>query len=170
MVPVQIGWHFERTDLITSYGIFMPTGEYDPGASNNLGMGMWSHELSFGVTQYLDSAKTWTAATTAFYEIHSGKRGTDLRIGDWLVLEGGVGKSFEGDWSLGAAYYALWQTTDAKGPDIPDLLRGRKIRSFGLGPELGLLEGGLVFRALWEFGVSNTLEGFIFVGSLALPF
>ncbi len=72
--------------------------------------------------------------------------------------------------TLGVAYYALWQTTDASGADVPELLRGRRNRGFGLGPELRLLQGGVVVRALWEFGVRNSLEGFILVGSLVLPF
>ncbi len=170
VVPFQLGWHWERTDMTASYGFYAPTGRYEPGADDNIGLGMWSHEFSVGVTQYLDDAKSWHAATSAFYEVHTKKRDTDLRIGDWLVLEGGVGKTFANGTSLGAAYYAIWQTTDASGADIPDLLIGRKIRSFGLGPEVGLLQGALVIRALWEFGVQNTLEGFILVGSLALPF
>jgi hypothetical protein len=131
---------------------------------------MWSHEFSVGFTQYLDAAKTWHVATSAFYEVHTKKRDTDIRIGDLFVLEGGIGKDFGSGLSLGAAYYALWQTTDASGADVLELLRGRKIRGFGLGPEVRLLQGGVVVRALWEFGVRNSLEGFILVGSLALPF
>lgn len=172
VVPFQLGWHWERTDLTTSYGFFAPTGRYEPGANDNIGLGMWSHEFSVGFTQYLDSDKTWHIATSAFYELHTKKRDTDIDIGDLLILEGGVGKNFSfalGS-TLGVAYYALWQTTDASGSDVPELLRGRKIRGFGLGPEVQLLQGGVVVRALWEFGVRNSLEGFILVGSLAVPF
>ena len=170
VVPFQLGWHWERTDLTTSYGFFAPTGRYEAGADDNIGLGMWSHEFSLGFTQYLDEAKTWHVATSAFYELHTKKRDTDIRVGEWFILEGGIGKDFGSGSSLGAAYYALWQTTDASGTDVPQLLRGRKIRGFGLGPEVRLLQGGVVVRALWEFGVRNSLEGFILVGSLALPF
>jgi len=172
VVPFQLGWHWERTDVIASYGFFAPTGSYDAGADDNIGLGMWSHELAAGFTQYLDAAKTWHVATTAFYEVHTTKRDTDIRIGDLLFLEGGIGKNFgfASGSSLGAAYYAAWQTTDASGEDVPVLLRGRRIRGFGLGPEVQLLQGTIVVRALWEFGVRNNLEGFILVGSLALPF
>ena len=115
VVPFQLGWHWERTDLTTSYGFFAPTGKYEAGANDNIGLGMWSHEFSVGVTHYLDAAKTWHVATSAFYEVHTKKRDTDIRIGDWLILEGGIGKDFgfASGSSLGAAYYALWQTTDS---------------------------------------------------------
>jgi hypothetical protein len=169
-VPFQLGWHWERADLTTSYGFFAPTGKYEAGASDNIGLGMWSHELSVGFTQFLDAAKTWSFATSAFYEVHTKKRDTDIRAGDLLILEGGLGKSLTEMTTLGVAYYALWQTTDASGADVPELVRGKKIRGYGLGPEVSLLQGGLTIRALWEFGVRNSLEGFILVGSLALPF
>ncbi len=170
VVPFQLGWHLERTDMTASYGFFAPTGRYEVGANDNIGLGMWSHELAFGFTQYLDRESTWSFATEAFYEIHTTKRDVDIRAGDWFILEGGVGKEFDGGWRLGAAYYALWQTTDASGADVPADLLGRNIRSFGFGPDVELLQGALVLRALWEFGAQNTLEGFIFFGSLALPF
>ena len=170
VVPFQLGWHLGRTDVTTSYGFFAPTGRYSPGADDNIGLGMWSHEFSVGVTQYLDADGTWHVATSAFYELHTTKRDSDVRIGDWLILEGGVGRAFARGVSLGAAYYAIWQTTDASGTGVPEPLRGRKNRGFGLGPEVGILQGRAVIRALWEFGVRNSLEGFILVGSLALPF
>lgn len=170
VVPFQLGWHGDRYDAIASYGFFAPTGRYEAGADDNLGMGMWSHELAAGVTAYLDEAKSWSLATTAFYEIHTSKDGVDIRPGDWLILEGGLGKTFENLSSVGLAYYALWQTTDASGQDVPERLRGRRSRGFGLGPEVQLLQGGLTVRALWEFGVRNNLEGFILTATLAVPF
>jgi len=170
VVPFQLGWHFENTDVTASYGFFAPTGRYEVGADDNIGLGMWSHELAFGYTQYLDAESTWSFATEAFYEIHTSKKDVDIRPGDWFMLEGGLGREFEGGWRLGAAFYALWQTTDASGVDVPEELLGRNIRSFGIGPDVEILQGALVLRALWEFGVQNTLQGFVFVGSLALPF
>ncbi len=86
VVPFQLGWHWERTDLTTSYGFFAPTGKYEAGADDNIGLGMWSHEFSVGFTQYLDGAKTWHSATSAFYELHTKKRDTDIRAGDWFIL------------------------------------------------------------------------------------
>lgn len=161
VVPIQLGWHFTSTDLISSYGFFAPTGRYEAGANDNIGLGMWSHELSVGATQYLDSAGTWSIALTGFYEMHTTKKDVDIRAGDWLVFKGGVGKAVSEVVTLGVAGYALWQTTDATGADVPDELRGRKITSYGIGSELDLLGGGITFRVLWEFGVRNSLQGFI---------
>jgi hypothetical protein len=39
---------------------------------------------------------------------------------------------------LGLAGYALWQTIDDRGADVPDVLRGARDRVFGLGPEVNV--------------------------------
>jgi hypothetical protein len=83
---------------------------------------MWSYEFSGGTTLYLDKAKSLSFATSAFWEIHSKKDGTDIRVGpimlagvkvgQLLTLEGGFGKSFlQGAASVGLAYYAQWKIT-----------------------------------------------------------
>ena len=49
----------------------MPTGRYEAGATDNVGLGMWSHEIQGGVTANLDAAKRVSVATTACFEMHS---------------------------------------------------------------------------------------------------
>jgi len=72
--PVNLGWKTPRADFIAGIGIFAPTGEYEPGGSSNRGLGMWSYELFGGTTVYLDEAKSWHFAATAFYETHGKTR------------------------------------------------------------------------------------------------
>jgi hypothetical protein len=43
--PVDLGWHLPHADLTAVYGLFIPTGRYEDGASNNTGLGMWAQEL-----------------------------------------------------------------------------------------------------------------------------
>jgi hypothetical protein len=71
-------------------------------------------------------------------------------------------------WRLVAAFALLMLAPAAEA--VPERLRGRRSRGFGLGPEVQLLQGGLAIRALWEFGVRNNLEGFILTATLAIPF
>lgn len=179
--PINLGWHTRRADFIAGFGMFVPTGRYDPDASDNLGMGMWSFEFSAGATIYFDKAQSWHFATTAFYEIHSKKKNTDIRVGDILTLEGGLGKSFmEGALMVGAAYYAQWKLTDDfLGQDIEELLGGQKLgkhRGFGLGPELTFpiatkkkLIALITGRFFWETGVRSSLEGTTFVINATFP-
>ena len=41
--PITLGWHFPRADAITSDTIFVPTGRYTDGATDNTGFGMWDY-------------------------------------------------------------------------------------------------------------------------------
>jgi hypothetical protein len=178
--PVNLGWHRDRADFIAGLGIFAPTGKYEPEGSDNLGLGMWSFELFAGTTVYLDEAKSWHLATTAFFETHTEKEDTDIKVGNILTLEGGLGKSFmEGAVNVGAAYYAQWKLTDDDlGLDI-ELPGGRglgKHRVYGVGPELTIpiatkkkLYGFINVRYFWEFGARSTLEGNTFVLTATFP-
>ena len=178
--PINLGWHTDRADFSTGLGVYIPTGEYDPEGSENLGLGMWSFEFFAGTTIYFDEAKSWHFAATAFYETHTEKEDTDIKVGDILTLEGGLGKSFmDGAVSIGAAYYAQWKITDDDLGSTGELLEGRslgKFQVYGIGPELVLpiatkkkFYGLVSARYLWEFGAQSTVEGNTFVLTFALP-
>jgi len=170
--PINLGWHIDWADFTTGIGIFFPTGNYEVGGDDNTGYGMWTFELYAGSTVYFDNAKSWHFATTAFYEIHSEKKDSDIRVGDILTLEGGLGKSFmQGALSVGVAYYAQWKiTNDDFGEFEPviNLLTGsvRKHRVYAAGPEVTIpipIKNKLIafvnVRYLWEFGARTKTEG-----------
>jgi hypothetical protein len=178
--PVNLGWHTDRADFITGLGVYAPTGKYEPGGSDNLGLGMWSFEFFAGTTIYLDKAKSWHFATTAFYETHTEKKDTDIRVGDILTFEGGLGKSFmDGALSVGAAYYAQWKLTEDDLGRDGALLDGRRLgknQVYAAGPELTIpiatkkkLYGFINARYLWEFDAQSTLEGNTFVLTATFP-
>ena len=178
--PINLGWHTKNADFIAGLGIFAPTGRYESGADDNLGLGMWSFELFGGATFFFDEAKSWHVATTAFYETHTEKEGSDVRVGDILTFEGGFGKSFkQGMWNVGLAYYAQFKVTDDDfGLDLPlpPIFQPAKHQGFGVGPEVSIpiaskrkLYGFLNFRYLWETGVRNNLEGNLFVVTASFP-
>ena len=178
--PINLGWHKQRADYIAGVGIYAPTGSYDVTADDNLGLGMWSFELFGGTTVYLDKAKSWHFATAAFYEIHTEKKGTDIKVGDILTLEGGLGKSWmEGALTAGIAYFAQWKVTDDRAgelqPILDELQLGRH-RGYGFGPELTVpiatskkLIGFINARFLWETGIRSQLEGTVFTLAASFP-
>jgi hypothetical protein len=134
--PLQLGWHKKRYDALAGYGVYIPTGRFTAGASNNHGLGMWSHELSAGATVYLDEKKQWHAATLASYNIQSHIKGTNRKAGNVLALEGGVGHAFCGGLcNVGIDYYAHWKVTDDQFANVtPNFLS--KHRYYGIGPEI----------------------------------
>jgi hypothetical protein len=184
VMPLQLGWHTRRADAIAGVAFFAPTGRHAAGASDNLGKGMWSFELSGGGTVYLDSARSISLATTAYWETHSKKAGAvqagpvtldQVKVGDLLTLEGGAGKSFlHGAASVGVAYYAQWKvTSDELGPRaaVPE-----RHRVFAIGPEVTLpiatrtrLISLVNVRYLWEQDARLKTEGQSLVVTTTVP-
>jgi hypothetical protein len=178
--PINLGWHTDQADFTAGLGVYAPTGRFDPEASDNRGLGMWTFEPYLGTTLYFDEAKSWHFATTAFYEMHTEKKDTEIKVGDILTLEGGFGKSFmQGALTVGAAYFAQWKITqDDFGQEIV-LPEGREIgknRVFGLGPEATIplatkskLIALLNLRYFWDMGARTTLDGRTLVVTVTFP-
>jgi hypothetical protein len=175
--PINLGWHTETADFMAGLGVFSPTGRYSDGASDNTGLGMWSYELYGGTTIYLDDARAWSFAALAFYETHSSKEDSDVKVGDILTIEGGLGKSWaNGTAALGVSYFAQWKVTeDELGAGVSN---SNKHKIFGIGPELMLpiasktkFYGTLNFRYLWDFGVESNTEGntFLLMATFPIP-
>jgi hypothetical protein len=191
LVPLQLGWHSSKADVTTAFGFFAPTGRYTAGASDNLGKGMWSYELSAGTTLYFDEKKSLSVATSAYWESHTKKSGsgsvaggnvalTNAKVGQLLTLEGGVGKSFlEGAASVGLAYYGQFKLTqDDFG--LPLGIDGGRLvgkhRVWGFGPDVTLpvatkskLIALVTLRYFWETGARVKTEGQTFVATATFP-
>lgn len=183
--PLNLGWHTPRADFMSGFGFYAPTGTFEPFGDNNTGLGMWSFELFAGTTVYLDEAKSWSVATNAYWETHTDKEDTDIRVGDTLTLEGGFGRSFyEGALNVGVAYYAQWKLTEDEFLNrggrnffaniVPDLLE--KHRTFGMGPDVTIpiatktkLLALVNVRYFWEFGVQSKTEGQTLVVTATFP-
>jgi hypothetical protein len=189
VAPVTLGWHTARADVNAGFAFFAPTGRYTEGADDNLSRNMWSYELSGGTTVHLDAARKWNIATAAFWEIHGAKRGSggvvvgpvtlgEVKVGQLLTLEGGVGRAFLGGAaSVGAAYHAQWKFThdDFGLPVTTPTLLG-KHRVFGFGPDVTIpiaTKSSLIslvnVRYFWETGARVKTEGQSLVLSATFP-
>jgi len=179
--PVILGWTAPRADFTAGLGVYAPTGSWELGGAHNRGLGMWSYEVFGGTTVYFDEAKTWHFAMLAAYETHGKKDDTDIRAGDLVTLEGGIGKSFrDGTVNIGLSYYAQWKVSRddvGSGIGFPNGPLDQKHRVFGFGPEVTLpiastrtLFGFLTLRYLWETGARSTLEGNTLVASFTFPY
>jgi hypothetical protein len=180
VMPFQLGWHAARFDATAGVGFFAPTGRHTAGASDNLGKGMWSYELSGGTTMYFDKARSWSVAASAYWETHSAKEGqvqvehvtlSDVKVGQLMTVEGGVGKSFlHGAASLGVAYYAQWKITADQIGSITGVTEALAFpdrhRVWGIGPDVTIpiatktrLISLVNIRYLWEDGARIKTQG-----------
>jgi hypothetical protein len=182
--PLDLGWHTKRADFAAGFQVYLPTGRYEQGGSDNTGKGMWSYEPFVGATVYFDEKKTWSLATTAYWEFHGKKEGTDVKVGQLLTLQGGLGKSFLGGGVIiGAAYYAQWKLSkdqlrefvlpggDQIGLDFPN-----KHQVFAFGPDVTLpiatrskLFALVNIRYLWETGARVKTQGETLVVTATIP-
>jgi hypothetical protein len=169
--PISLGWTTKHADFLGAYGFYAPTG------AGHRSLEMWGHELVAGTTVYFDEGQRWHAAGTMFYEIHQTKASKDIRVGDFLTVEGGVGRSFlKGAGSAGVAYILQWKTTDDSGEDIlPAQSRLGRNKAYGVGPEItvpffakGRFVGLFGFRYTFETGNSTNFKGNNLVASITL--
>ena len=178
------GLAYERADIAAGLQVYIPTGRYEQGGSDNIGKGMWSYEPFLGAAVYFDEKRTFSLATTAYWEFHGKKEDTDVKVGQILTLQGGLGKSFlGGGLIIGAAYYAqwkvtkdIWESSDCRcggeiALDLPD-----KHKVFGFGPDVTLpiatkskLFALVNLRYLWETGARVKTQGQTFVVTATFP-
>ncbi len=175
--PVSLGWHFSRADAVAGYTLFVPTGRFESGATDNTGLGMWGQELSLGTTVYLNAAKQYHAATLASLTFQSKKEDTETHVGTALNFEGGVGGDFlSGGLTAGLAYYASFKLAEDEIEGVPAILVRGKNTVFALGPEvsLALARGGVLYGFLklnyqWEVYARTNAQGSEFNITLSLP-
>ena len=174
--PINLGWHLPQVDVMLGVGVYAPTGRFTAGADDNTGLGMWSFEGSGGTTVFFDRGRTWSFSALGFYETHTKKKDTEVKVGDILTVEGGVGKSFFGGGAMiGAIYFAQWKLSqDDPGIALPTDLS--KSVTYGIGPEVVLplpikqkLVGMVRLRYLWDVGSKSTTQGRTFLGMLTVP-
>ena len=79
--PLDLGWHTKRADVAAGLQLYVPTGRYERGGSENIGKGMWTYEPFVGATVYVDEKRTLSLATTAYWEFHGKKEDSDARVG-----------------------------------------------------------------------------------------
>jgi hypothetical protein len=167
IAPISLGWHFKRADATAGYTIFVPTGRYTDGASNNTGLGMWGQELAVGTTVYLNESRQWHAATLATFDFQSKKEDSETKVGNVMNLEGGLGGDFlKGGLTAGLNYYASFKLTDDRIEGFPGILIRGKNKVFALGPEVQLalarnntLYGFVKVNYQWEVYARTTTQG-----------
>ncbi len=92
--PLQLAWHKSKADILFTYGLYAPTGDYSSDQFFNTGLGMWTNQFQLGTTYYLDKTKKWNASLLSTWEVHGMKTGTAIQPGPGMTLEYGFGRRF----------------------------------------------------------------------------
>lgn len=173
--PVNLGWRAPQFEAVAAFGVFAPTGSYEPTRMVNTGLGRWAEMFSLGGTAYSDAARTWSLALEGRYLIHQPQQGVDLRAGDDFIIEGGAGRKFHtaiGPVNVGVDGYAYWQVSDLTSSAAPAALNGLRGRVYAVGPEVTATTkyGRCYVRLFSEFDGRNTPQGHELLAGVGLAF
>jgi hypothetical protein len=170
--PVRLGWRKEHFELVTGYGIYLPTGRSILAGGSGTSSGNVTHEFSGGASRDF-ADRTYFVTALASYQLNMRQRGIDITRGDMFQIVGGAGTRLFGQLlETGLASYALWQVRDDRGTALPPVLRGLSDRVYGLGPEAAIfikpIRGQVRVRYEWDRGVRSRPQGSILVVGLNL--
>jgi hypothetical protein len=180
--PVQMGWAVKQADFTAGYTLYLPSGKYEKGGDDNSGLGMLVNEFSAGSTVYFNQKKTWHISSLLSYALNSKKKDTDIKTGDVLSIEGGLGKTWyakplKGDIPViinaGLIYYMQFKTTADVVPvdTVIVSLGGNKDKTIALGPEANIYLPGLrslvSLRWVSEVMAHNRFQGNTFLLTIA---
>lgn len=118
VAPLGLTWGLDHWDLTFYYGFTAPTGRYETGAEDNLGLGFWTHQPQF-FTYYYPHVDQSTALMLALtYELNGEVKDEDFNPGNRLTLEYGISQYLTDRLELGIIGGTNWQVSDDKGEDV----------------------------------------------------
>lgn len=158
--PLWLTWEKNKLATTFSYGLWMPTGKYKVGDSENIGLGYWSHNFRLASRYKINPKISIVGATT--YEINSKQNGVDYTEANHFTFDCASAYNFTMGHELGIFGHATWQLGEDKG------VKGSPLedRVFGIGAygsywiKPGKL--GILARTSNNFGTRNRFGGFAF--------
>lgn len=118
VVPAALSWGFKQTDIGLYYGFYAPTGRYETGADNNLGLGFWTHQFQGFGYYYPFPDKSTALMLGLTYEINSKIKDADVRVGNRFSLEWGISQYLSETFELSVQGGHNWQVSDDTGKDV----------------------------------------------------
>ena len=118
VVPLGLSWGLEKLDLTLLYGFYAPTGKYESGSSDNLGLGFWTHQFQGYGYFYPVPAKSTAFMVGLTYELNGTIKDMDVKPGNRFTLEWGVSQFLSERFEVGVHGGHNWQITDDTGEDV----------------------------------------------------
>ena len=116
--PLQLYWTFEKFDVAAMYGFYAPTGRYETGANDNMGLGFWTHQFQ-GYGYYYPVADKSTALMVGLtYELTGNIKDEDMNPGNRFTLEWGFSQYLTEQFEIGIQGGHNFQISDDTGSDV----------------------------------------------------
>jgi hypothetical protein len=72
--PLMLGWRDKKYVLSLGLGLYVPVGEYDEDANDNIGLDFWTGKIQAAGYYYLNKQQASPIMLSATYEIQSEAR------------------------------------------------------------------------------------------------
>lgn len=116
--PVGLSWDKEKIDFTFLYGFYAPTGKYETGSSDGLGLGFWTHQFQ-GFGYFYPTADKSTAILLGLtYEANSKIKDAEVTPGNRFSLEWGLSQYLSERLEVGVMGGLNWQVSDDKGEQV----------------------------------------------------
>jgi hypothetical protein len=128
VAPLGLSWEMKHADLTFLYGFYAPTGKYETGSSEVVGLGFWTHAFQ-GYGYYYPMTDRSTAIMIGLtYEANGKIKDADVRPGNRFSLEWGLSQYLSPRLELAVQGGHNWQVSDDKGSEVywPVNYRDRK--------------------------------------------
>lgn len=171
--PLSLAWAMKKGKVRAAYGFVAPTG------AKRTTSDYWGHQVSFGGVYNPEKTKMWQISLSSVWEFHHTKRHSDVRVGNNVTFEYGVGKTFIRNkgaqiYQLGLVGYSEFQLSNDSGTAVSQFNLGAKDRVFAFGPEFDMIlpakKLNFLVRILPEFGARSRTQGVTVFIALAKTF
>jgi len=116
--PVGLSWEKKNFDFTFLYGFYAPTGKYETGSSDGLGLGFWTHQFQGFGYFYPVQDKSSAILLGLTYEANSKIKDTDVTPGNRFSLEWGLSQYLSERLEVGVMGGHNWQVSDDKGENV----------------------------------------------------
>ncbi|NMM47381.1 SphA family protein [Marinigracilibium pacificum] len=118
VAPLGLSWEFNKMDITFLYGFYAPTGRYESGASDNIGLGFWTNQFQGYMYYYPVSDKSTALSAGLTYELNGKIKDIDVNPGNRLSLEWGVSQYLSNRFEVGIMGGHNWQISEDSGNDV----------------------------------------------------
>lgn len=118
VAPLGLSWGWKHFDATFYYGFTAPTGRYETGADDNIGLGFWTHQFQGFGYWYPNESQTTAFMLGLTYELNTKIKGEDFNPGDRFSLEYGISQYLTERFELSVMGGNNWQIADDKGEDV----------------------------------------------------
>jgi hypothetical protein len=117
--PLYLTWALgeDKFDITAGYMFTAPTGRYETGGDDNIGLGYWNHVFQVFTYYYLLQKATALYLGNTF-ETHSKLKDVDVRPGNRYTLEYGLSQYLSERFEVTVQGGHSWQVGEDSGDDV----------------------------------------------------